>query len=409
MFNIDEVRNSFPMIKNNKGMIYFDNSSTAFKPYSVIKAVEDYYLNYSVNYGRGEYDLSYLLDSKISNARKNIADFINASEYEIVFTSNATDSLNLIAFGYGGKFLKKNDVILISEAEHASNVLPWIKIAEKTGAKIKYIPLGATGEIDLEALKELLQENVKVISIAQITNVLGYIVPIKEIAELAHKVGAVIIVDGAQSTGHITVDVRDLDCDFFVFSGHKICGPTGIGILYGKYELLKKMDTCKYGGGNNVNYTKSFEVFLKDPPHKFESGTIMIEAILGLNEAVNFIRTVGIEKIYAYIKELHRYAIRQLNEINHILLYAPNADSGIIAFNIKNIFADDVTKYFNSRKLCVRSGQHCSKLLNERLNCISSLRASIYFYNTFEEIDKFVEICRDATKRNCIEFIFKNL
>ena len=409
MFNIDEIRNQFPMLKNNKDLIYFDNSSTTFKPYSVIKAVEDYYLNYSVNYGRGEYDLSFLLDAKIDAARKSVADFINANENEIVFTSNTTVGLNTIAFGYGGKFLQKDDIILITEAEHASNVLPWIKIVERTGAKIRYIPLTDTGEISLEGLKKMLAENVKIVSVAQITNVLGYIAPLQEIVEAAHKAGAIVIVDGAQSAGHIAVDVKKINCDFFVFSGHKMCGPTGVGVLYGKYKLLQKTDAYTYGGGSNVNYTKAFEIFLKDPPYKFESGTVMIEAILGLREAICFIKNIGLDEIYEHTKKLHRYAIRQLSTIEHIHLYAPDATCGIIAFNIKNVFADDAAKYFNSRKLCIRSGQHCSRLLHERLNCISSLRASLYFYNTLEEVDRFIEICKNATKKNCVEFIFNNL
>lgn len=407
MNTISDARKDFPMFSGDCPPIYFDNASTTFKPNCVIEAVIEYYKKYSVNFARGEYDLSYTVDEKVIEARKNIGNFINAFDEEIIFTGNTTDGINLVAFGYATKLLKKDDVILISEIEHASNLLPWIKVAKLTGCQIKCIPI-KNGVLDIDGFKKMLDDRVKMVAINHISNVLGFVNPVKEICRLAHLVNAVVLIDGAQSVGHIPVDVKDINCDFMAFSGHKMCGPNGSGILYGKYDLLHKMEPIKFGGGSNVDYTVDFQYFLKNPPYKFESGTLPIESILGLSAAINYIRNIGIDKIREYVFNLHKYTIKKMSAIEHLTIYNSNSDAGIITFNINGIFSQDAAKYFNSKGICLRSGQHCARLVNKYINVSSTLRASLYFYNTYDDVDRFIEVCKSATKENCIRYIFND-
>ena len=409
MFNVQSIRKDFPMLQGktmqNKPLIYLDNSATTLKPKQVINAVVDYYENYSANAHRGDYDLSYYVDQRYEGARKNIANFLNADTHEIVYTSGASAALNLVAFGYGSYKLSKGDIILTSEAEHASCVLPWMKVAQDTGAILDYIPLD-NGRITIENVKKKLNAQVKVIVLAHITNVLGYEVPIKKICELAHAQGAVVVVDGAQSVAHMPIDVKALDCDFFAFSGHKMCAPTGIGVLYGKHELLEEMQPALLGGDSNARFDMCGNIQLKNAPYKFESGTQPIEAVFGLDAAVQYLTSIGMENIHTYEKELHTYTIEKLQKLNNIILYNADNDSGIITFNVKDVFAQDAASFFNANGIAVRSGQHCAKLLNEYLQTSATIRASIYFYTTKEEIDKFVEVCAQANMENCLNIYF---
>lgn len=411
MYDVYNIRKDFPMLKKtmqDHPYIFLDNCATTLKPESVMHAVCDYYQNYSANANRGDYDFSYQVDERIERAREHVAKFIHAKKTrEIVFTSGASSALNLVAYGYGRKHLKKGDVILTTEAEHASCILPWMRVVEEKGAILKYIPLNEKGELTVEAVSSMMDEHVKMIVTAHITNVLGYIAPMKEICEVAHRYGALVLVDGAQSVPHLPTDVQDMDCDFLAFSGHKMCGPTGIGVLYGKMELLQSMDTLFLGGASNANYDMCGNIQLKQPPYKFEAGTQPLEAIFGLDAAITYLETLGMENIHQHETELHDYAIAELKKMDHIKLYNPDTTTGIITFNVKDIFGLDVAKYFNHHGIAVRTGQHCSKLLVERLEDYSTIRASIYLYTTKEDIDKFLEVCRNATKKNCFALIFK--
>lgn len=410
MYNVYEIRKDFPMLNNrtmqSSPLVYFDNAATTFKPQAVIDAVVHYYEHISVNAHRGDYELSYQVDTEYESAREVIAELIHADKNEIVFTSGASMSLNLVSYGYARKFLKPNDIILSSEAEHASNILPVMKACEETGAKLEYIPLDEEGRLTVENFEKAMRPEVKMVAIAQVTNVLGFEVPVKEICEIAHRYGAVVVVDGAQSVPHMPIDVKQLDCDFLAFSAHKMCGPTGIGVLYGKYELLDRMDPFMVGGGSNARFDMCGNIMLKKPPYKFESGTPAIEAVLGFKVAVQYLMNIGLEQMYAYEKELHAYIVKEMQKMDNIELYNAHSDTGIITFNVKGVFAQDSATFFNSKGIAVRSGQHCAKLLMDKLKTSATLRASIYFYNTYEEADAFLEVCRQANMQACLDVFF---
>ena len=409
MFDIEKIRKDFPMLQGKqmagKPLVYFDNAATTFKPYSVIEAVKHYYMEENGSIHRGDYELSYQLSEEYESARAAIARFIHAQENEIVFTSGASASLNLVAYGYGQKFLEKGDVILSSEAEHASNILPWFKAAEVTGATVEYIPLTDEGVMTVESFRKAMHSKVKVVTIANISNVLGHQVPIKEITRIAHEFGAVVIVDGAQSVPHIRTDVKDWDIDFLAFSAHKMLGPTGVGILYGKYELLDQMDPFMLGGGSNARFDICGNIKLKEPPFKFEAGTPAIEAVLGLKAAVEYLEELGMDTIETYEHELRKYMMEQLNQLDHIHVYNPNAATGIVTFNVKGVFAQDAASYLNAQGIAVRAGNHCAKILMDVLKTSETVRASIYFYNTKEEVDTFIAACKGITLENTIDLI----
>lgn len=401
MFDVYEIRKDFPMLNKttkdgSKPLIYFDNAATTFKPQSVIEATSRYYLEDSVNSHRGDYDLAYRVDSEVDHARNNVAKFINANKSEIVFTSGCSMSMNLVAYGYGVKYLKKGDEILLTEAEHASNVLPWFKVAEMTGAIIKYIPLTKEGRLTSENLKKAMTSNTKVVSVAQVTNVLGFKNDIKALSKVAHEGGAIIVCDAAQSAPHLKIDVKDLDCDFLAFSGHKMCGPTGIGVLYGKFDLLKKTEPFMTGGGDNARFDMCGNVAYLEPPAKFEAGTMNLAGIYGLNAAIDYLNKIGMENIELYEKELHDYAISKLKTIDNLVIYNETADTGIITVNVKDVFAQDEASYLNSKGICVRSGEHCAKLLKDILKTVATVRISLYFYNTKEEVDALYEALKNG-------------
>lgn len=407
MFDVNKIRKDFPMLvkadQSQNPTVYFDNAATTFKPQVVVEAVSRYYTEESVNIHRGDYDLSYQVSDEYEQARRSIAQFLNANENEIVFTSGASASLNLIAYGYGRKFLRKGDVILSSEAEHASNILPWFKAAEETGATVEYIPLTDEGELTVENFRKAMHDKVKVVAVAHITNVLGFIAPIKEMAAITHEFGAVIAVDGAQSVPHIKSDVKDWDIDFLAFSAHKMCGPTGVGVLYGKYDLLDQMDPFMVGGGNNARFDICGNILLKNPPFKFEAGTPAIEAVLGFKAATEYLASVGMDVIEKEEHELRVYLVNALKEMPHVILYNPNAATGIVTINVEGIFAQDTALYLNSKGIAVRAGNHCAKILVEVLNTSETVRISLYFYNTKAEVDKLIEALRSITLEQCID------
>lgn len=410
MIDVQRIRNDFPMLhgKQMQGhdLIYFDNAATTFKPLAVKAAVDEYYTEFTGNAHRGDYDLSYTVDQAYEGARERVARFLNADANEIVFTSGASEGLNLTASGYGCKFLREGDVVLTTESEHASCILPWMRACAERQATLAYIALDERGHIDMKALRAQMSDRVKVIVCAMITNVLGYEAPIQDICALAHSYGAIVVVDGAQSVPHMPIDVRELDCDFLAFSAHKMCGPTGTGVLYGKYALLDAMDPLYLGGGSNARYDMCGNIRLKNPPFKFESGTMNIEGVVGLKAAVDYLNAIGMENIHAYERELHDYIMDRLSAMKHIIVYNPDAQGAIITFNVKDVFAQDAATFFNANGIAVRSGQHCAKLLIERLNTSATVRASLYFYNTKAEADRFLAVCAQANMQSCLDVYF---
>lgn len=387
-------------------LVYLDNAATTFKPQCVIDAVVRYYTEQTTNVHRGDYEISYQVSEAYEKTREDVARFIHAEPKEIVFTAGASASLNLVAYGYGRKYLKPGDVILSTEAEHASNILPWFKVVEETGAKLEYIPLTEDGQLTLENFRKAMHEQVKIVAVADITNVLGYVAPIEEMTRIAHEHGAIVVCDGAQSVPHTPTDVKAWDVDFLAFSAHKMCGPTGIGVLYGKFELLQKTDPFMLGGGSNARFDMCGNILLKDAPYKFEAGTPNIEGVLGLQQAVRYLENIGMDKIEAYEHELKAYAIEKLKKLDNLILYNPTSPTGIIAFNVKDVFAQDAAGYLNSKGIAVRSGNHCAKILLNVLKTSETIRASLYFYNTKEDVDRFVQACSEITLENCVGLFF---
>ena len=395
MYDVYKIREQFPMLTNNikmqnKPLVFLDNCSTTFKPQCVIDAMTEYYTKYTSNSHRGDYDLSYHADVAVENARKEVASLVNSEQNEVVFTDGATGALNLVAYGYGLKHLKKGDEIIISVAEHASNVLPWFRIAELTGAVIKYVPI-ENGQILAKNLRKVVSKNTKIISLAYVGNVLGYIADVKEFAKIAHENGAIMVVDGAQSVPHIATDFKDLDIDFLAFSAHKMCGPTGTGALIGKYQLLCDMDPFTSGGGMNSVFKKDGSVDYRLPPYKFEAGTLNIAGIIGFGRAVQFIKEIGIDNIHKHDQELIEYAIKKLEGYENIIIYNKDAKNGILTFNIKGIFPQDEATLLNYKGIAIRSGEHCAKLLDNYLETKATCRMSTYLYTTKEEIDVFID------------------
>lgn len=391
-----KIRKDFPMYQNHikmqgKDLVFLDNASTTFKPYPVLKAIEDYYSFYTSNHHRGDYDLCYNVDVKIKETRQLVAKFINADVNECVFTTGTTQSINIIAYGYALKNLSKDDEILISIEEHASNSLPWFEVAKTIGCKIKYIELNKEGRITPENVKKAISKRTKIVAIAQVSNVLGYLVDIKEIARIAHENGAILACDGAQSVPHRKTDVKDLDVDFLSFSAHKMCGPTGVGVLYIRKELFDKVSPVFVGGGNNVTFKPEHEVTYYSTPAKLEAGTLNIEGIIGFKAALEYLMKIGMENIEQYEQNLRKYAINRIKEVKDLIIYNEGAEEGIITLNMKGIFAQDLGTYLNSKGIAVRTGQHCAKMLPLFLNTPATVRVSLYFYNTKEDIDIFIE------------------
>ena len=395
MYDVFEIRKQFPMLQNKtmqgKPLVYLDNASTTFKPQCVIDAINEYYKEYTANSHRGDYDLLYKVDTKIDEARATMAKFFNCEPNEVVFTAGDTMALNLIAWGYGHKFLKPDDEIIIDVAEHASNTLPWYKIAELTGAKIKFAPLDEEGKITIEGLASVISNKTKIVALAATTNVLGYTIDLKEFAKFVHKYNAIFVVDAAQYAPHHPVNFKDSDVDLLTISGHKMCGPTGIGCLVGKYPLLEQMDAFLMGGGMNVDFDITPDVEPLPAPRKFEAGTNNIAGILGLAKAAEFLMSLGMENIQKHDEELFDYAINKLKDVKDIIIYNKNARSGIISFNKQGVFAQDEATLLNSKGIAVRSGQHCAKNLHNYLKTKATVRASFYLYTTKEEVDVLID------------------
>ena len=390
----------FPMLK--KGIVYFDNAATTYKPKNVINSLIDYNVNFTANSHRGDYNTSFKVDDEIDKTREKVRKFINADlKEEIIFTMNTTDSLNMVVNSFFEQILEKDDEIILSKAEHASNILPWIMLSLKKGVKIKYIPLDEENKIKIENIKNLITNKAKVISLAYMTNVIGDKRNIKEISKLAHQNNIFVVVDGAQSVPHIKTDVKELDCDFLAFSAHKMCGPTGVGVLYGKYELLKKMIPNKVGGGMNESYTEH-SIEFETIPLRFEAGTPNINGIIAFRHAIEYLEKIGLENIERSEKYLRKYLIKELLKIPYIEVLNPYSDGSIVLIKVKDKFAGDVGLYLNSKGICVRSGKHCVKMLKDESGFDDTVRISLYFYNTYEEIDYLIYCLKD--KKNLYNF-----
>ncbi len=385
-------RDDFPMLKKN--LIYFDNGATTLKPQCVIDEISNYYENYSANSHRGDYDISKYVDEMYEKTRDTVQSFINAKDRrEIVFTKGTTESMNMIVFGFMKNYLQPGDEVLITKTEHASNVLPWFTLEKELGIKVKYIPLDGN-LVTLDNVKKSMTDKTKVISIAWITNTIGDVRPIKEITHLAHEKNVLMVVDGAQSVPHRKTDVLDTDIDFLAFSAHKMLGPTGVGILYGKYEYLNQMLPINYGGGMNSTFESDKSLEYKELPLRLEAGTMNISGILAFRKALIYLEKIGMDNIEHYEKELKEYLIDKLSTIDNVEIYNMNTESGIVLFNIKNIFAEDTSQYLNHYHICVRAGNHCAKMVKDEINIKNTCRISLYFYNNKEEIDKFIEVMK---------------
>ena len=389
-------RDDFKLLNNN--IVYFDNGATTLKPKCVRDAIIKYYDEYTANAHRGDYKLSSTVDSLYEGTREKVKNFINAKEpSEIVFTDGTTNSMNMIVFGFFKDYLKKNDEVLITLSEHASNIIPWFILQKEIGIKVKYIDLNEKHEIAMDNVKKAITNKTKVISLAYTTNVIGDERPIKEISKLAHDNGILLVVDAAQAIAHKKIDVQDDDIDFMAFSGHKMYGPTGIGVLYGKFDLLDKVKPLNYGGGMNAVFTKDGYVELREIPTRLEGGTPNIEGVLGLGEAITYLESIGMDKINEYEKNLRKYLINELSKLDFITIYNKDVDTNIVAFNINGVFAQDAAIYLDKYNICVRAGNHCAKMLDNVFNISNTVRISLSFYNNKEEIDLLTNVLKNSS------------
>ncbi len=385
-------RDDFPMLKHN--IVYFDNAATTFKPYSVIKEMNNYYENFTANAHRGDYDISKKVDDLYEECRIKVKDFIHANESrEIIFTKGTTESLNMIVFGFMKHYLRENDEVLITKTEHASNVLPWYELEKEIGIKVRFIPL-ENNIVTLDNVSKSITKKTKVISLAWITNTIGDIRNIKEITKLAHQNNILMVVDGAQGVPHIKTDVIDLDIDFLAFSAHKMLGPTGLGILYGKYHYLNQLVPINYGGGMNSFFESDKSCEYKELPLRLEPGTMPIAEIISFKKSLEYLEKIGMDNIYKHEQELKKYLLKRLDEVDNIVVYNKNTTSGIVLFNIKDIFSEDTSQFLNHYNICVRAGNHCAKMVKDEIGIKNTCRISFYFYNTKEEIDKFIDVMK---------------
>lgn len=395
---MNNIKKDFPLLEN-ENITYLDSGATTQKPIQVIKAVEEFYQKYNANPHRGAYSLSVEATEQYENTRTKIAKFINARHREeIIFSKNATESLNLIAYSYGMDNLKKDDEVVISIMEHHSNLVPWQKVTKKTGSKLNYMYINDEFELTDEEIENKITDKTKIVGITHVSNVLGTINNVKKIIKYAHKKGAIVIVDASQSIPHMKIDVQDLDADFLVFSGHKMCAPLGIGVLYGKKEILNKMSPFLMGG-DMIEYVYEQDTTFAPLPNKFEAGTQNVEGVIGLGSAIDYIENLGYDKIQKIEKEVLSYAREELSKLDFLDLYiTPNENnhSSVISFNIKGIHPHDVASILDSEGVCVRSGNHCAQPLMRFLGIDSTCRASFYIYNTKEDVDKLVSALNKA-------------
>lgn len=403
MFDVEKIRRDFPILQQHvhgKPLVYLDNAATAQKPSIVIEKLDQYYREYNSNIHRGVHTLSEMATAAYEESREKVRSFINAdSVKEIIFVRGATEAINLVAQSFGRNTIKAGEEIIISEMEHHSNIVPWQLLCEQTGARLKVIPINDTGELLLDEYEKLLSEKTRVVAIVHISNALGTINPVKKIIDLAHQVGAKVLVDGAQAIPHTSVDVNQLDCDFYVFSGHKLFGPTGTGVLYGKRDLLERMPPYQ-GGGDMIKMVTLEKTLFNDLPYKFEAGTPHIAGGIGLGAAIDYVLSIGLNNIAAYEHELLTYATRQAGAIDNLTLVGTAQEkAAILSFVMDEIHPHDIGTILDHEGIAIRTGHHCAMPVMERLNLPATARASFAFYNTRAEIDKLVngiEKCKEV-------------
>lgn len=394
-FDAKKIRADFPVLNqivNDEPLIYLDNAATTQKPQAVLDVLNHYYLQDNANVHRGVHTLAERATAEFEAARKKVQQFIHAnSNKEIVFTKGTTDSLNIIAQSYG-EFIQAGDEIVISKMEHHANLIPWQQLAKRKQAVLRYIPLTAEGHLDVQAAKTIINEKTAIVALAQVSNVLGTVNPVKEIAQLAHQHQAIMVVDGAQAVAHMPVDVQDLDCDFYCFSGHKMCGPTGIGVLYGKQTLLEKMEPVAFGG-EMIDFVDLYESTWTELPWKFEAGTPNIASAIGLGAAIDYLEKIGMQTIHEYEQAIVAELLPKLQQIDGLTIYGPQnpaEHTAVIAFNLDHLHPHDVASALDMQGIAVRAGHHCAQPLIKELGCFATARASFYFYNTKEEADQLV-------------------
>ena len=385
-------REDFTMLDSD--IVYFDNGATTLKPKCVVESMVDYYTKHTSNIHRGDYDAAIKTNKLYDDTRSVVAKFINSDSDEVIFTSGTTMSINMVVFGYMEKVLNAGDEVLLTKSEHASNVLPWIKLAEKKGIVIKYMELDDDYSLSIQSVKKSVTDKTKVISIAHVTNVIGDVRDIESIGRICHENNILFCVDGAQSVPHMKVDFKNSNIDFLSFSGHKMCGPTGVGCLVVKEKYLDVMEPLCYGGGMNNYFEGDNSYELKKGVIKFEAGTPAIAEVIGLREAILYLDKIGIENIHKHEIELKKYLVKRLKDVPNIRIYNEKSDSGIVAFNIEAVFAQDSSIYLNNYNIYVRAGNHCTKMLKDEIGVKNTVRVSMYLYNTKEDVDKLVEVLK---------------
>ncbi|MFA1821368.1 cysteine desulfurase [Virgibacillus oceani] len=392
--DVQAIRQQFPILQqevNGHPLVYLDSSATSQKPQAVIEAVENYYRHDNSNVHRGVHTLGTRATEKYEGARDKVRRFINAaSTQEVIFTRGTTTAINMVAHSYGRENLTAGDEIVITPMEHHSNIIPWQQVAKATGATLKYMPLQPDGTIKLEDAEETITCNTKIVAVTHVSNVLGTINPVKKIAEIAHKNGAVILLDGAQGAPHLKLDVADLDCDFYAFSGHKMGAPTGIGVLYGKKQLLESMEPFEFGG-EMIDFVNLYDSTWKELPWKFEGGTPIIAGAIGLGAAIDFLSEVGMDAITEHEVKLADYAMQQLRTIDGITIYGPEKRAALVTFNLDDVHPHDTATALDADGIAVRAGHHCAQPLMRWLDVTATARASFYLYNTKEDVDRLVE------------------
>ena len=388
-------REDFPVLKQD--IVYFDNGATTLKPQCVIDKMVDYYSTYTSNIHRGEYSLAIKTNQEYDGVRNIVKKFIGAeNENEIVFTKGSTEALNMIVFGFFKNQLKEGDEVLINKGEHASNVLPWYILQKTLKIKVKSVALSDQYELKLDHIKNAITDKTKVVAVSHISNVVGDVRDVHGIGELCHEKGIYFVVDASQAVSHVPIHVCQDYIDFLAFSGHKMMGPTGVGVLYGRYELLDMMDPLEYGGGMNQLFEEDGSYELKSPPSKFEAGTPPIAEVIGLGEAIKYIESIGVDKIHEHEVMLKKYLVSQIEDIDNVILYNKDSESGIVIFNLDRVFSQDTAVYLNHYNICIRAGNHCTKMLKDDLGINNTCRVSMYLYNTREDVDRLVKALKDS-------------
>ncbi len=393
MIDVKKIKKDFLMFKHHPEQVYLDSAASSLKTKCVTEMIDYYHDHLGTNVHRGAYQLSQETTNLYEKSRASVAKFIHADVEEVVFTRGTTTSLNIVAGSYR-EILKPNDEVITTELEHHSSIIPWMMATKRSGATLKYIPLTDEGRITVENFKKVLTKHTKVVAITYVSNVMGYLTPLKEIIDLAHEVGAIVVVDAAQAAPHLKIDVKQLDCDFLAFSGHKMFGPTGVGVLYGKKEMLECLEPYEYGG-EMINTIKKDYLKWQEIPTKFEAGTPVIGAAIGLQKAIEYIDAIGFEAIHEHTIKLRDYTLKKLEALDGVTVYNKSADIGIITLNIDGVHPHDAASFLSEKHIAVRAGKHCAHLIADAMGMGATLRAAFQIYNDYSDCDIFVETIKE--------------